>query len=102
MLDQLQEMFENLRSARDAAGPAERAMRKEMGELEKLLRDQQACATTHSAAISASVRAADALPPGAAPPDTDDDQQADQSLEQRQRALRDRLEALRVSSRPRA
>jgi uncharacterized protein (TIGR02302 family) len=43
MLDQMQEMFENMRSARDGQeSPAEREMRKQLGELEKLLRDQQA------------------------------------------------------------
>ncbi len=43
MLDQMQEMFENMRSAQeDQDSPAEREMRKQIGELEKLLRDQQA------------------------------------------------------------
>jgi uncharacterized protein (TIGR02302 family) len=43
MLDQMQEMFENMRSAQDSQeSPAEREMRKQIGELEKLLRDQQA------------------------------------------------------------
>jgi len=43
MLDQMQEMFENMRSAQDdKESPAEREMRKQIGELEKLLRDQQA------------------------------------------------------------
>ncbi len=43
MLDQMQEMFENMRSAQEGQdSPAERAMRKQIGELEKLLRDQQA------------------------------------------------------------
>jgi len=43
MLDQMQEMFENMRSAREAQeSPGEREMRKQIGELEKLLRDQQA------------------------------------------------------------
>ncbi len=43
MLDQMQEMFENMRSARDGEeSPAEREMRKQIGELEKLLHDQQA------------------------------------------------------------
>ena len=43
MLDQMQEMFENMRSAQDGEeSPAEREMRKQIGELEKLLRDQQA------------------------------------------------------------
>ena len=43
MLDQMQEMFENMRSAREAEeSPADRAMRKQLDELGKLLRDQQA------------------------------------------------------------
>ena len=43
MLDQMQEMFENMRSAREGEeSPAEREMRKQLGELEKLLHDQQA------------------------------------------------------------
>ena len=43
MLDQMQEMFENMRSAdEDQESPAEQAMRKQMDELGKLLRDQQA------------------------------------------------------------
>ncbi len=43
MLDQMQEMFENMRSAREGQeSPAEREMRKQIGELEKLLHDQQA------------------------------------------------------------
>ena len=43
MLDQMQQMFENMRSAQDdKESPGEREMRKQIGELEKLLRDQQA------------------------------------------------------------
>ncbi len=43
MLDQMQEMFENMRSARSGEeSQAERAMRKQIDELEKLLHDQQA------------------------------------------------------------
>ena len=43
MLDQMQEMFENMRSARDGEeSPGEHEMRKQIGELEKLLHDQQA------------------------------------------------------------
>ena len=43
MLDQMQQMFENMRSAQDEQeSPAEREMRKQIGELEKLLHDQQA------------------------------------------------------------
>ena len=43
MLDQMQQMFENMRSAQDdQESPADREMRKQIGELEKLLHDQQA------------------------------------------------------------
>ncbi|MBV8107314.1 MAG: TIGR02302 family protein [Hyphomicrobiales bacterium] len=43
MLDQMQEMFENMRGSRNAEeSQAERAMRKQIDELQKLLRDQQA------------------------------------------------------------
>jgi uncharacterized protein (TIGR02302 family) len=43
MLDQMQEMFENMRNAQeDQESPADREMRKQIGELEKLLHDQQA------------------------------------------------------------
>ena len=43
MLDQMQNMFENMRGARDAQeDPASREMRKQIDELGKLLRDQQA------------------------------------------------------------
>ena len=42
MLDELQDMFENMRGARDAQqSPGAREMRRQMGELDKLLRDQQ-------------------------------------------------------------
>ena len=95
MLNRLQDMFENLRGARKADGPAERALRKEIGELEKLLRDQRALRDDTFRRDQRERSRRGALPPGAAPPDNGDDQQADQSLEQRQRALRDRLEALR-------
>ncbi len=43
MLDQLQNMFENMESAAEAEpSPAERALQKQMDELGKLMRDQQA------------------------------------------------------------
>jgi uncharacterized protein (TIGR02302 family) len=43
MLDQMQNMFENMQSAENAEeSPAERQLRKEIDELGKLLRDQQA------------------------------------------------------------
>ena len=43
MLDELQDMFENMRGAQSAEeSQAEKEMRQQMGELDKLLRDQQA------------------------------------------------------------
>src|SRR5208337_1548282 len=43
MLDEMQNMFENMRGARQAEeSPAERAMRRQMDELGKLMKDQQA------------------------------------------------------------
>ena len=43
MLDQLQDMFENLKGARGAqADPAQRELNNQLNELQKLLRDQQA------------------------------------------------------------
>jgi uncharacterized protein (TIGR02302 family) len=43
MLDQMQEVFENMRGSRNAEeSQAERALRKQIDELQKLLRDQQA------------------------------------------------------------
>src|SRR5208283_2236725 len=112
MLDQMQEMFENMRSARDAEeSPAEKAMRKQIGELEKLLRDQQALRddTFHSDQRDRKHKAHQ--PPAGqgdqADPDDGQDQagadqdpsakpdqggdSADNALGQRQKALRDRL-----------
>ena len=64
MLDQLQNMFENMKSAeKRGPSPAEREMRRQMGELDKLMRDQQACATKRFAATSAR-RSAGAAPHG--------------------------------------
>lgn len=42
MLDQLQNMFENMKSARRGSSPAARELRRQLGELDKLMRDQQA------------------------------------------------------------
>ena len=123
MLDQMQEMFENMRSAQDGEeSPAEREMRKQIGELEKLLRDQQALRddTFRSdqrdrARKRAHNRAAPGQDGQQAQPDEDgsnapdegdndanssakpDQDQADQDalpLDERQRALRDRLAEL--------
>jgi uncharacterized protein (TIGR02302 family) len=123
MLDQMQEMFENMRDAREGEeNPAERAMRKQIGELEKLLHDQQALRddTFRSdqrdrARKRSQNRAApredgqsspdeDGLSPGLDQGDNDSNPSADpgdnsansgeRSLEERQRELRDRLAEL--------
>jgi uncharacterized protein (TIGR02302 family) len=125
MLDQMQEMFENMRSARDSEeSPGEREMRKQIGELEKLLHDQQALRddTFRSDQRDRSRKRAHnrAAPPGGddqqAQPNDDgsanpsdegdndadsstkpDQDQADQDalpLDERQGALRDRLAEL--------
>jgi uncharacterized protein (TIGR02302 family) len=123
MLDQMQEMFENMRSARDGEeSPGEREMRKQIGELEKLLHDQQALRddTFRSdqrdrARKRAHNRAAPGQDDQQAQPDQDgsnapdqgdndadssakpDQDQADQDalpLDERQGALRDRLAEL--------
>jgi uncharacterized protein (TIGR02302 family) len=124
MLDQMQEMFENMRGAQDGEeSPAEREMRKQIGELEKLLHDQQALRddTFRSdqrdrARKRAHNRAAPGQDGQQAQPDEDgsqnspddsdndadssakpDQDQADQDalpLDERQGALRDRLAEL--------
>ena len=119
MLDQMQEMFENMRSARSAEeSQAERAMRKQIDELEKLLHDQQALRddTFRSDQRDRGQRRGQKRVPGAqsdqAQPDdgqqdqgdndqspqSNPDQQAgnpaDTELGQRQRALSDRLSEL--------
>jgi len=94
MLDQLQDMFENLKSAREGrASPGERELQKQIGELEKLLRDQQALRddTFRSEQRDRRKQASPNSDNGA----PEDSPEADApSLEQRQQALRDRLAEL--------
>ena len=125
MLDQMQEMFENMRSARDGEeSPGEREMKKQIGELEKLLHDQQALRddtfrsdqrdharkrAQHNRAAPQGQDGQQAQPneDGSNSPDEGDNDadssakpdqdQADQDalpLDERQRALRDRLAEL--------
>jgi uncharacterized protein (TIGR02302 family) len=120
MLDQMQEMFENMRSAEeDEESPADQEMRKQMDELGKLLRDQQALRdeTFRSDQRDRERRRAqgrarpreqdEQAQPDDNPPSTDLDQGETDSkpdegeanpdgpqLEQRQRELRDRLAEL--------
>jgi hypothetical protein len=87
MLDQMQNMFENMRGAQDAQeDQASRELRKQMDELGKLLRDQQALRDDTFRQDQREQLGRDA------PPDQGD--QGNPSLDQRQRALRDRLAEL--------
>jgi uncharacterized protein (TIGR02302 family) len=101
MLDQLQNMFENMKSARKGMSPAEKELRREMGELDKLMRDQQALRDEtfrrdqrerkrHSTPDDQDQSASG--PPQEGQGAGEDDQDGDStSLDQRQKALRDRL-----------
>jgi uncharacterized protein (TIGR02302 family) len=104
MLDQLQNMFENMKSARRGMSPAERELRRQMGELDKLMRDQQAL-RDDTFRRDQRERKRHALP-GDQDQSEDgqpqDDQQADRGdqdegatpLDEQQKALRDRLAEL--------
>ena len=125
MLDQMQQMFENMRTADNAQeSPEERALKKQIDELSKLLRDQQALrddtfkSDQHDQARKHGKKHGQpgqetpgqddqAQQGGDNPPSADKDQNGDESakqgdqekedspsLEQRQRALRDRLAEL--------
>jgi hypothetical protein len=83
----MQNMFENMRGARDAQDdPASRELRKQMDELGKLLRDQQALRDDTFRQDQREQLGRD-VPPGQR-------DQASPSLDQRQRDLRDRLAEL--------
>ena len=95
MLDQLQDMFENMRSAREAEdSPEERELRKQMSELDKLLRDQQ---TLRDDTFRRDQRErARRARPEASPDDGQDSDSGDsKSLQDRQQALQDRLEEMK-------
>ena len=90
MLDQMQDMFENLRSGRSAqSDPAERELRKQMSELDKLLRDQQALRDKTFKRSQKKQRSPRASPDGGAQPQ--DQQEGSEPLDQEQGDLRDRL-----------
>lgn len=102
MLDQLQNLFENLRGARrGGASQAERQMRKTLGDVDKLLRDQQKLRDDTFRQDQRARRRSGA--PDAQQQDQPGDQSADSGQEQsgdgtpldeRQKALRDRLNDL--------
>jgi hypothetical protein len=87
MLDQLQNMFENMQGAQNPQDDAaNRALRKQLGELQKLLRDQQALRDD-------TFRRDQREQLGRNDP-SDQDDAGKPSLEERQRALADRLDQL--------
>jgi uncharacterized protein (TIGR02302 family) len=101
MLDQLQNLFENMKSAKRGASPAEREMRREMGELGKLMRDQQALRDEtfrrdqrerkRSAAPNGDQQPQDAQPQDDADASRGDQDSDSEPLAESQKALRDRL-----------
>jgi uncharacterized protein (TIGR02302 family) len=101
MLDQLQNMFENMKSAKRSASPAEKELRREMGELDKLMRDQQGLRDEtfrrdqrdrkRRAAPDDSDQSDGGPPPDGATPGQDQQDGDGAPLDERQKALRDRL-----------
>jgi uncharacterized protein (TIGR02302 family) len=90
MLDQMQDMFENLKNGRSSqSDPAEREMRKQMSELDKLLRDQQAL-RDKTFKRSQKKRSQKANPDGGAQPQDQQDQSSE-GLDKEQGDLKDRL-----------
>jgi hypothetical protein len=83
MLDNLQNMFENLQADRKGQGQSQQAMRKQLDELDKLLREQQALRDDTFRSDQRD-RSAEADP-------SQDDSQA---LKDRQEALQKRLEEM--------
>jgi uncharacterized protein (TIGR02302 family) len=109
MLDQLQNLFENMKSAKSHSSPAERELRRQMGELDKLMRDQQALRDDtfrrdqrerKRRAAPGDQQGEDGQPqdnPDASP---GDDQDGDATpLDERQKALRNRLGQLQQGMR---
>jgi uncharacterized protein (TIGR02302 family) len=94
MLDELQDMFENMRGARSAQqSEAAKQLRKQMGELDKLMRDQQSLRDKTFRRDQRQRGAHSDNQPQAG--QEGDDQSADQqSLDGEQQALRERLKEL--------
>jgi uncharacterized protein (TIGR02302 family) len=104
MLDQLQNLFENMKSARRGMSPAERELRREMGDLDKLMRDQQALRDDtfrrdqrerkRHAAPGDQDQSEDGQPQDDREAGQGDQDQDTAPLDERQKALRDRLAEL--------
>jgi len=91
MLDQLQDLMENMKSGRDSASdPTRKELRKQLSELDKLMRDQQAL-RDDTFRRDQRERSNRATPDAQASPDAD----GDSSLDQRQQSLADRLDEMR-------
>ena len=86
MLDQLQSMFENLRAARQGQSKSQQAMRQNLDEMQKLMRDQQ---QLRDDTFRSQRREQSGQDSG-----QDGGQDDSQSLRDRQQALQDRLDAL--------
>ncbi len=103
MLDQLQNLFENLRGARRGASQAQREMRRALGDVDKLLRDQQKL-RDDTFRRDQHARRRQGSPDGEPQQGQPGDESADSGqepsdgnatpLDQRQKALRDRLNDL--------
>ena len=93
MLDQLQDLFENLKSAGKGASPQQREMQKQLGELQKLMRDQQALRDETFRRDQRDKRKQTAPDADRSAPDDNSDADSP-SLAQRQQELRDRLAEL--------
>ncbi|HYC25965.1 MAG TPA: TIGR02302 family protein, partial [Roseiarcus sp.] len=92
MLDQLQNLFENLRGAkRGRASQAQREMRRQLGELDRLMRDQQKLRDDTFREDQRARRRGEQGDDSADAGQPTDDQTP---LEERQKALRDRLDEL--------
>jgi uncharacterized protein (TIGR02302 family) len=100
MLDQLQNLFENMKSAKSHSSPAERELRRQMGELDKLMRDQQALRDDtfrrdqrerKRRAAPGDQQAEDGQPQDNPEASSGDEDGGSTPLDERQRALRDRL-----------
>ncbi len=95
MLDELQDMFENMRGAQSAQeSEAGKQLRRQMGELDKLMRDQQAL---RDKTFRRDQKQRQSKQDGQ-PPDAGQDSEGEgdpQSLQQQQQALRERLEDLK-------
>ncbi len=97
MLDQLQDLLENMKSARNGPeDPAAKQARKQMGELDKLMRDQQSLRDDTFRSDEQDRKRRLSPDPNAQsdPKSSPEDGAGNPSLDKRQQALRERLQEL--------